>query len=148
MNPATGESVVTTYDMGGRRGTFIRIHPTGKVEFERSLDGNFDKMKVTNSGEILLLSSSEGRVCMFSSTGEKEFDRYVTDNKPTAYRQAYTASSGELLFLGAGGRLVKLGHGLYVSDVKITKPVNGIATAIFTVTLTGYATTKEGAQFR
>ena len=117
MNPATGESVVTTYDMGGRRGTFIRIHPTGKVEFERSLDGNFDKMKVTNSGEILLLSSSEGRVCMFSSTGEKEFDRYVTDNKPTAYRQAYTASSGELLFLGAGGRLVKLGHGLYVSDV-------------------------------
>ena len=136
MNPATGESVVTTYDMGGRRGTFIRIHPTGKVEFERSLDGNFDKMKVTNSGEILLLSSSEGRVCMFSSTGEKEFDRYVTDNKPTAYRQAYTASSGELLFLGAG---------LYVSDVKITKPVNGIATAIFTVTLTGYATTKEGA---
>lgn len=145
MNPATGESVVTTYDMGGRRGTFIRIHPTGKVEFERSLDGNFDKMKVTNSGEILLLSSSEGRVCMFSSTGEKEFDRYVTDNKPTAYRQAYTASSGELLFLGAGSRLVKLGHGLYVSDVKITKPVNGIATAIFTVTLTGYATTKEGA---
>ena len=145
MNPATGESVVTTYDMGGRRGTFIRIHPTGKVEFERSLDGNFDKMKVTNSGEILLLSSSEGRVCMFSSTGEKEFDRYVTDNKPTAYRQAYTSSSGELLFLGMGGRLVKLGHGLYVSDVKITKPVNGIATAIFTVTLTGYATTKEGA---
>jgi len=93
MNPATGESVVTTYDMSGRRGTFIRIHPTGKVEFERSLDGNFDKMKVTNSGEILLLSSSEGRVCMFSSTGEKEFDRYVTDNKPTAYRQAYTSSS-------------------------------------------------------
>ena len=145
MNPATGESVVTTYDMSGRRGTFIRIHPTGKVEFERSLDGNFDKMKVTNSGDILLLSSSEGRVCMFSSTGEKEFDRYVTDNKPTAYRQAYTSSSGELLFLGMGGRLVKLGNGLYVSDVKITKPVNGIATAIFTVTLTGYATTKEGA---
>lgn len=145
MNPVTGESVVTTYDVNGRRGTFIRIHPTGKVEFERSLDGNFDKMKVTNSGEILLLSSSEGRVCMYSSTGEKEFDRYVTDNKPTAYRQAYTVSSGELLFLGTGSRLVKLGHGLYVSDVKITKPVNGVATAIFTVTLTGYATTKEGA---
>ena len=32
-----------------------------------------------------------------------------------------------------------------MSDVKITKPVNGIATAVFTVTLTGYATTKEGA---
>lgn len=28
---------------------------------------------------------------------------------------------------------------------EITKPVNGTATAVFTVTLTGYATTKEGA---
>ena len=105
MNRTTGESVVTTYDVNARRGTFVRILPTGKAEF----------------------------------------DRYVTDNKPTIYRQALTASSGELLFLGSGSRLVKLGHGLYVSDVKITKPVNGTATAVFTVTLTGYATTKEGA---
>ena len=145
MNRTTGESVVTTYDVNARRGTFVRILPTGKAEFDRTIDGNFDKVKVTNNGEVLLLSSDEGRVCMYSATGEKEFDRYVTDNKPTVYRQALTASSGELLFLGSGSRLVKLGHGLYVSDVKITKPVNGTATAVFTVTLTGYATTKEGA---
>ena len=81
---------------------------------------------------MLLSVVDEGRVCMYSATGEKEFDRYVTDNKPTVYRQALTASSGELLFLGSGSRLVKLGHGLYVSDVKITKPVNGTATAVFT----------------
>lgn len=145
MNQTTGESVVTTYDMNTHRGAFVRIQPTGKAEFDRSVEGRFDKIKVTNSGEILLLSSDEGRVCMYSSTGEKEFDRYVTDNKPTTFRQALTAASGELLFLGNGSRLVKLGHGLYVSDVKITKPVNGTATAVFTVTLTGYATTKEGA---
>lgn len=145
MNRNTGESVVTTYDMNTRRGTFVRIQPTGKAEFDRTVEGNFDKIKVTNSGEVLLLSSDEGRVCMYSAAGEKEFDRYVTDNKPTVFRQALTASSGELLFLGNGSRLVKLGHGLYVSDLKITKPVNGTATAVFTVTLTGYATTKEGA---
>lgn len=108
--------------------------PTGKAEFDRTIDGNFDKVKVTNNGEVLLLSSDEGRVCMYSATGEKEFDRYVTDNKPTVYRQALTASSGELLFLGSGSRLVKLGHGLYVSDVKITKPVNGRLLQVFTVT--------------
>lgn len=145
MNVATGESVVTTYDVSSRRGTFVRIAPSGKAEFERTLDGNFDKARISGNGEVLLMSSDEGRVCMYSTLGEKSFDRYITDNKPTVYRQALTASSGEVLFLGANSRLVKLGHGLYVSDVKITKPVNGTATAVFTVTLTGYATTKEGA---
>ena len=145
MNTATGESVVTTYDINSRRGTFLRIRSTGKAEFERTLDGNFDKAKVSGNGEVLLISSNEGRVCMYSALGEKNFDRYITDSKPTVFRQAMTASSGEVLFLGINSRLVKLGHGLYVSDVKINKPVNGTATAVFTVTLTGYATTKEGA---
>ena len=145
MNTATGEAVVTTYDVNSRRGTFLRIPSTGKAEFERTLDGNFDKTKVSGNGEVLLISSDEGRVCMYSALGEKNFDRYITDNKPTVYRQALTTPSGEVLFLGTNSRLVKLGHGLYVSDVKITKPVNGTATAVFTVTLTGYATTREGA---
>lgn len=145
MNANTGESVVTTYDATTRRGSFVRISAVGKAEFTRTIEGNFDNVKVANNGEVLLLSSSEGRVSMYSAIGNKEFDRFITDNKPTMYREALTAASGEVLFLGAGSRLVKLGHGLYVSDVKITKPVNGIATAVFTVTLTGYATTKEGA---
>lgn len=145
MNTVTGESVVTTYDVNNRCGTFVRIPSSGKAEFKRALDGNFDKAKVSGNGEVLLISSDEGRVCMYSALGEKDFDRYITDNKPTVYRQTMMASSGEVLFLGANSRLVKLGHGLYVSDVKITKPVNGTATAVFTVTLTGYATTKEGA---
>ena len=42
-----------------------------KAEFDRTIDGNFDKVKVTNNGEVLLLSSDEGRVCMYSATGEK-----------------------------------------------------------------------------
>jgi hypothetical protein len=54
------------------------------------------------------------------------------------------ATSGEVVFWGTGGRVVKLGHGLYISDVKITKPVNGLSTALFTVTLTGFSTNKEG----
>lgn len=145
MNQVSGESIVTTYDVASRRGTFMRISSTGKAEFERTIDGRFDKVRVSNNSEVLLLSSDEGRVSMYSAIGEKEFDRYITDNKSTTYRQALTAASGEVIFLGAGSRIVKLGHGLYVSDVKITKPINGTATAVFTVTLTGYATTKEGA---
>ncbi len=145
MNPTTGEAVITTYDATTRRGTFVRISANGKAEFERSIDGNFNTIKVSNNGEVLLISSEEGRVSMYSSNGNLEFDRYIADNRPSVYRQAFTATSGEVLFLGGDNRLVKLAHGLYVSDVKITKPIKGTATAIFTVTLTGYATTKEGA---
>lgn len=145
MNAVTGEAVVTTYDVNSRRGTFVRVSPTGKAEFERTIDGNFDNIKVMNNGEVLLLSAEEGRICMFSTQGEKVFDRFIADNKPAKYRKALAATSGEVIFLDGGSRLVKLGHGLYVSDVKITKPINGVATAVFTVTLTGYATTKEGA---
>lgn len=145
MNATTGEAVITTYDATSRRGTYVRISANGKAEFERTIDGNFNTIKVSNNGEVLLISSDEGRVSMYSSNGNLEFDRYIADNRPSAYRQAFTATSGEVIFLGGDNRLVKLGHGLYVSDVKITKPIKGTATAIFTVTLTGYATTKEGA---
>ncbi len=144
MNGSTGESVVVTYDPSARWGNFVFIRSNGKDEFSRTVDGKFDKIRLNNRGDVMLMSSTQGRVCMYSATGEKEFDRYITENRPTAYRNAFCATSGELLFLGEGSRLVKLGHGLYVSDLKIGKPVNGVAVARFTVTLTGYATTKEG----
>lgn len=146
MNANTGEAVVTTFDPDTHRGSFIRIHPTGKAEFDRTVEGDFNLVKVSNNGEVMLLSSREGRVCLYSPSGQKLFDRYVTDNnQPLVFKDALATASGELLFLGGGSRLVKLGHGLYVSDLKISKPVNGTATALFTVTLTGYATNTEGA---
>ena len=145
MNAGTGESVVTTYDVNTRRGSFVRISSAGKAEFARTIEGSFDHINIFNNGEVLLLSSSEGRISMYSAAGNREFDRFIADNKPAAYRKALIAASGEVLFLSEDSRLIKLGHGLYVSDVNITKPVNGTATAVFTVTLTGYATTKEGA---
>lgn len=145
MNAGTGECVVTTYDENAKRGTFVRMAASGKAEFERTIDGNYSTIRVNNNSDILLISPAEGRVSMFSQKGEKEADRYIANNRPEAYRQAVTGVSGEVVFLGGDNRLVKLGHGLYVSDVKITKPINGTATAVFTITLTGYATTREGA---
>lgn len=143
MNQNTGESVVTSFDAG--HGSFIRISPVGRAEFECKTDGNFDKIRIDNNGDVLLASTSEGRVSMISALGVRLFDRYVSDNKPTAYEQTLLFPSGEVMFIGTDNRLVKMGHGLYISDVKITKPVNGYATALFSVTLTGYSTTNEGA---
>lgn len=143
MNPVSGEAAITSF--GNGQGAFLRFNAAGKLTAQMPLNGKFDQLKIDNMGDVLLVSSSEGRVCMISSLGSRLFDRYVTENTPEIYEQALLIPSGEIVFVGADNRMVKMGHGLYVSDVKITKPVNGYATALFTVTLTGYATTAEGA---
>ena len=144
MNKTTGEGVITIFEPSSKKGTFVRIHPDGRAEFERSLAGNYDKLRIANNGEVTMLSTEEGRVCLYSPNGTKQFDRYISGNQPAKYKDACSVASGEILFFGEGSRLVKLGHGLYVSDIKISKPVKGTSTAIFTVTLTGYSTNKEG----
>ena len=143
-NPATGEGIVTTFDSTATRGSLLKLSGAGKVDFEKAIDGCFDNIRLSSTGEVTLLSRAEGRVSFYSPFGELLSDGYISGKKAAAYDGSLVASSGELLFYGADNRLVKLGHGLHVSDVKITKPVNGLATALFTVTLTGFATDPSG----
>lgn len=145
MNRESGEAVVTTFDAGNGFGSFVRITAAGKPEFEKPLDGCFDRVKINNSNEVLLASTGEGRICMYSPFGERLSDRFVTDNKAAAFAASQLTPTGEVLFLGMDNRLVKAGHGVYISDVKISKPIDGYVTAMFTVTLSGYSTTKEGS---
>lgn len=145
MNRESGEAVVTSFDEGSGFGSFVRIAAAGKPEFEKPLDGCFDRAKIDNNGEVLLVSSGEGRICIYSPFGERLSDRFVADNTPAAFVSAHLTPTGEVLFQGMDNRLVKAGHGVYVSDVKIGKPVDGYVTALFTVTLSGYATTPEGS---
>lgn len=145
MNRESGEAVVTSFDEGNGFGSFVRIAAAGKPEFEKPLDGCFDRVKIDNNNEVLLVSSSQGRICIYSPFGERLSDRFVADNKAAAFASAHLTPTGEVLLQGMDNRLVKAGHGVYVSDVKISKPVDGYVTALFTVTLSGYATTPEGS---
>lgn len=144
MNWIMGELVVIIYDVNVCRGMFVCILLMGKVEFDCIIDGNFDKVKVINNGEVLLLFLDEGWVCMYFVMGEKEFDCYVMDNKFIVYCQVLIVLFGELFFLGSGSCFVKLGYGFYVLDVKIIKLVNGMVIVVFIVMLIGYVIIKEG----
>lgn len=144
MDPVTGESVVVGYDNERNRGTIIGLSKDGRQIYQKATDGNFDQVHMTMNG-IFLTSRSSGRVCMLSASGELLFDRYAIEDDRKAFEEILFTSNGDILFKDMKNRLIKLGHGLYVSDVKINKPVNGYTTAIFTVTLTGYATTDQGA---
>ncbi|MDR0765854.1 MAG: hypothetical protein LBF09_02810 [Odoribacteraceae bacterium] len=144
VNPATGEGIVATFDPAAARGTLLKLSGNGKVEYEKVIDAHFDNIRLTPAGEVTLLSRAEGRVSIYSPFGELLSDGYISGKKAAAYDGSLVAPSGELIFHGMDNRLVKLAHGLHVSDVKITKPVNGLATALFTVTLTGFSTDDTG----
>jgi hypothetical protein len=144
MDPVTGESVVVGFDSERGRGTIIGLSKDGRQTYQKATDGNFDQVRMTTNG-IFLTSSSTGRVCMLSGTGELLFDRYAIEDERKDFEDILFTSNGDILFKGMKNRLIKLSHGIYVSDVKINKPVNGYTTALFTVTLTGYPTTEQGA---
>lgn len=143
MDPTTGESVVVGFDADRGRGTIVGLAKDGRQIYQKSTDGNFDKAQMTSNG-IFLASTSTGRICMLSNMGETLFDRYAIENEKNVFDEINFTANGDVLFKGTGNRVVKLGHGVYVSDVRINKPVNGYTTALFTVTLTGYSTTDQG----
>ncbi len=144
MDPISGESVVVGFDSERARGTIIGLSKDGRQIYQKATDGNFDQVHMTTNG-IFLTSRASGRVCMLSASGELLFDRYAIEDDKKVFEDIMFTPNGDILFKDAKNRLIKLGHGLYVSDVKINKPVNGYTTAIFTVTLTGYPTTDQGA---
>lgn len=142
--PISGESVIVGYDSDRARGTIIGLAKDGRQIYQKATDGNFDQVHMTTSG-IFLTSRLSGRICMLSGSGELMFDRYVIEGEKQEFDEIFFTNNGDILFKDIKNRLVKLGHGLYISDVKINKPVNGYTTASFSVTLTGYSTTEQGA---
>lgn len=144
INPVTGESVVASFDKEHVRGTITGLSKDGRQIYQKSTDGNFDEIHITSNG-IFLAESLSGRLCMLSPTGEFLFDRYATEGGKTSFEDVLFVSNGDILFKGLKNRLVKMSHGIYVSDVKVNKPVDGYITALFSVTLTGYPTSEQGA---
>lgn len=144
MNPSSGESVIVGFDSERGRGTIIGLSKDGRLIYQKATDGNFDQVHMTTNG-VFLTSRASGRVCMLSSSGELLFDRYAIEDERKVFEEILFTANGDILFKDTKNRLIKLGHGLYVSDVKINKPVNGYTTALFTITLTGYPTTDQGA---
>lgn len=143
MNPASGESVIVGFDGDRGRGAIIGLARDGRQTYQKATDGNFNKAQLNPSG-VFLASTATGRICMLNNLGDLQFDRYAIENTKEVFDDITFTSQGDILFKGMENRLVKLGHGLYVSDVRINKPINGFTTALFTVTLTGYSTSEQG----
>lgn len=143
INPITGESVIVGFDTERSRGSVVGLSKDGRQIYQKSTDGNFDLVHMTSEG-VFLAESGTGRICMLSTTGNLLFDRYAIEEEETEFEDVLFASNGDILFKGLNGRLIKMGHGVYVSDVTVNKPIDGYTTALFTITLTGYPTTSQG----
>ncbi len=144
-NPFNGECVISLYDEVPAKGKIVKISKQGRKLYEKTTAANYTAMTINGNGDLLLASPQSGRLSMLSAMGELLFDRYVVENTPTQFQAAYLPSNGEAVFMDKGNRLAKLAHGVYVSDISVTKPINGHTSAVFTVTLSGYSFSKEGA---
>ena len=145
INRVNGESIVSLYNDDTQAGKVIKLSSQGKKMFENPTAAMYNDIAFNYFGDIIMVSARSGRISQLSAVGDLLFDRYVTESTPQLFKSAILPTNGSIVFVGEGGRLAKLAHGIYVSDVKVIKPIHGHTNAIFTINLSGFSFTKEGA---
>lgn len=143
-NPANGDCIVSLYSTQGQ-GKIIKLSKQGRRLYEKLSAANYTSLRINMSGDLLMAAPETGRLTMLSNLGELLFDRFVVENNPQQFANVYLPQNGEVIFATHDSRVAKLAHGVYVGDIIVNKPINGYTTAIFTVTLSGYAYSAEGA---
>lgn len=143
-NAVSGDSFVSLYNPLGKQGKVVKLSKTGRRMYEKNIAANYTDFHINGNGDILMAAPEVGRLTMFSNFGALLFDRYVVENNPQYFTRAYLPRNGSVVFTDDNSRVAKLAHGIYVSDIQTSKPINGYSTATFTVTLSGYSFSKEG----
>lgn len=143
-NPTSGDCIVSLYGPG-QQGKVIKLSKQGRRLYEKLSAANYTSLRINMSGDLLMAAPETGRLTMLSNLGELLFDRFVVENNPQQFADVYLPQNGEVVFAASDSRIAKLAHGVYVGDILVNKPINGYTTAIFTVTLSGYAYSGEGA---
>lgn len=144
-NTVNSDCVIAIFDPVMNKGKVIKMSKQGRRLYEKMTAASYGSLRINQSGDLLMASPQSGRLSMLSNLGELLFDRYVVEDTPVQFDQAYLPINGEAFFMGQSNRISKLAHGIYVSDIRVNKPINGSTTAVFTVTLSGYSFSSEGA---
>ncbi len=144
-NNLTGDQLaISIFDKTYSAGKIVRLSKTGRKLFEKGTLAQYTEMRFNGEEDLLMAAPATGRLSMISINGEMLFDRYVQENTPTPYKAVCLPYTGEAFFIGQQSNLVKLAHGIYVNDITVNKPIDGIATAKFTVNLTGFSFDADG----
>ena len=144
QNQKGDHCVVSLYDAGISRGKIIKLSKEGRKLYEKNTAASYTTLHINGNDDLLMGDPATGRLSMFSAAGELLFDRFAVENEPTAFHAVSLPANGEAFFMDASSRITKLAHGIYVSDIIVNKPIDGYATATFTVTLSGFGFTEDG----
>ena len=145
LDSRTQDCAISVYSPVANKGKIIKVSDQGRRLYEKATAADYSTLHINGNSDLLMGSASTGRLSMLSNYGELLFDRYVIENTPTQFSQVCLPYTGEVFFMGSAGRMAKLAHGLYVEDIEVLKPIHGQSTAVFTITLSGYSFSKEGA---
>lgn len=144
QNIAGDHCVVSLYDDLTSRGKIVKISKEGRKLYEKNTAASYTQLRINGNNDLLMGTPATGRLSMLSASGELLFDRFAKEHEPTDFSVVCLPMSGEAFFVGNGSRIAKLAHGVHVSDIIVNKPIDGYATATFTVTLSGYSFTNDG----
>ncbi len=145
IDKVNGESAVGIYDNATKTGSIVKLSSQGDKLFQKKVSAIYNDLSFNYFGDIIMVSAKSGRISQLSSFGDLLFDRYVKEYTPEIFKQAHISTNGNVIFVGNSGRLAKLAHGIFVSDVKVIKPINGKTNAIFTVNLSGFSYMSDGS---
>lgn len=143
-DPSTGDCIVSLYGPGDQ-GKVVKLSKQGRRLYEKYTAANYTALRIDLNGDLLMAAPQTGRLTMLSNRGEMLFDRFVSENNPQEFADVFLPANGEVFFAGANNRIAKLAHGVYVGDIFVNKPIDGYTTATFTVILSGYSYSSEGA---
>lgn len=138
------EAVIACYNDKDANGFISKVGFGGISLFEKTVRDKYTSIKVDKNGDIYYGGPESARLTLVSEQGNVLFDKIVTQDIAT-FKNIEFQVNGDVVFLGKGNRILKLGHGLIVSDIKVMEPLSGHAMASFTVTLTGFQLQEGGA---
>lgn len=142
LKMAPNAEVVAVGDVDKLQGKIVKLRADGNVVYETIFDVPVTKMLLTEDGEVYALSAKGYNLLKYSPSGTMMFNKNFGSYGKSTLEFLEQTPSGEIIAGGGGledgGRLVKVTHGVMINDVVVSEPINGIANATMTVSITGF----------
>lgn len=138
-----GKVVAAGGNLTNNTGKIVKLLPDGTEVVNKNTGSVFQHLLLTEDDEICVVAKDGYRIIKLGPDGQQMFDKQLGkyDTK-TALSALLMSPAGEILAAGGGeedgNRIMKISHGVAINDIVVTEPLNGIANATLTITLSGF----------
>ncbi|ASZ11695.1 hypothetical protein KTO58_16490 [Chitinophaga pendula] len=138
-----GRVVAAGGNINSNTGKIVKLLPDGTLQVNKNAGTLFQHLLLTEDDEICVVAREGYRLMKFSPDGEMMFDKELGKyDAKTTLSALLMSPAGEILAAGGGehdgNRIIKISHGVTINDIVVSEPLNGLANATMTITLSGF----------